>query len=60
MVTVVLSFPSVTRGLVVVTVTVKVSDSSNTESFVTLAFIHCITSSLEVVAGKVRGEDSAV
>ena len=60
MVTVVSLFPTVTRGVVVVTVTVKVSDSSNTESSVMLTFIHCITSSLEVVAGKVRGEDTAL
>ena len=60
MVTVVSLFPSVTRGLVVVTITVKVSDSSNTESSVMLIFIHCTTSSLELVAGKVRGEDNAV
>ena len=60
MVTVVSLFPSVTCGLVVVTVTVKVSDSSNTESSVMLTFIHRITSSVEVVAGKVRGKDTAV
>ena len=60
MVTVVSLFPSVTRGVVVVTVTVKVSDSSNTESSEILTLIHCIASSLEVVAGKVRGDDTAV
>ena len=60
MVTVVSLFPSVTRGLVVVTVTVKVSGSSNTESSVMLTFIHCIAAAEEVVAGKVRSEDTAV
>ena len=60
MLTVVSSFPSVTCALVAVTVMVKVSDSSHTESSVMLTSIHCITSSVEVVAGKVRGEDTAV
>ena len=60
MVTVVSLFSSVTRGLVVVTVTVKVSGSSNIESSVMLTSIHSITSSPAVVGGKVRGENTAV
>ena len=53
-------FPSAIRGLVVVTVTVKVSDTSNTESSVMLTPVQRVTLSVELVAGKVRVEDTAV
>ena len=57
MVTVVQEFPTITRGVVVVSVTVKVSSASNISSSVIVMSIHCVLPVMEP-AGNIREEDT--